>query len=203
SIPDERSDWPTLAIHELIDSPKLGTEANPIVIGDDPAPLGSASNPIVIHIDKDCGYNKAEQLSSDEKLIDKSFPAPADERTDVNSVSILSPTTQLACEDPEEPRILKQNCPRLDDKATKDRAPKVIEDHSVALYGRTSQAETDQHKYKDNNYPICSFNAYEPSHGSYGRWLAKRKLSDTNDVSPKPRRSERLIKRARQSVTRM
>ncbi|KAJ5035949.1 hypothetical protein NUH16_003815 [Penicillium rubens] len=91
-----------------------------------------------------------------EILIDESFPAPADERADVNSVSVLSPTTQLACEDPEEPRILEQNCPRLDDKATKDRAPKVMEDHSVALYGRISQAGTDQHKYEDNNYPVCS-----------------------------------------------
>jgi hypothetical protein len=122
------------------------------VIGDDPAPLGSASNPIVIHVDEDCGYDEAEQLGSDadteimatpefwEILIDESFPAPAEERADVNSVSALSPTTQLACEDPEEPRILEQNCPGLDDKATKDRAPKVMEDHSVALYSQTSQA---------------------------------------------------------------
>jgi hypothetical protein len=106
----------------------------------------------VIHVDEDCGYDEAEQLGSDadteimatpefwEKLIDESFPAPEDERADVNPVSVLSPTTQLACEDPQEPRILKQNCPRLDDKATKDGAPKVMEDHSVALYGQTSQA---------------------------------------------------------------
>ncbi|CAG8046257.1 unnamed protein product [Penicillium nalgiovense] len=237
SIPDERSDWPTLVIHELIDSPELGTEANPIVIGDDPAPLGSASNPIVIHVDENCGYYEAEQLGSDadtevmatpefwEKLIDDNFPAPADERADVNSLSVLSPTTQLACEDPEEPRILEQNCPRLDDKATKDRAPKVMEDHSVALYDQTSQAETDQNKYEDNNYPVCCVPdpcsitdqsqtqetphstteciTNEPPHSSYSRLSAKRKLSDTDGVSPEPRRSERLIKRARQSVTRM
>ncbi|KAJ5277590.1 hypothetical protein N7534_003659 [Penicillium rubens] len=237
SIPDERSDWPTLVIHELTDSSELGTEANPIVIGDDPAPLGSASNPIVIHVDEDCGYDEAEQLGSDadteimatpefwEILIDESFPAPAEERADVNSVSALSPTTQLACEDPEEPRILEQNCPGLDDKATKDRAPKVMEDHSVALYSQTSQAETDRKKYEDNNYPVCSVPdtcsitdqsqtqetphsttkciASEPPHGSYGRWSAKRKLSDADTISPEPRRSERLIKRANQSVTRM
>ncbi|QQK42079.1 hypothetical protein Pdw03_4933 [Penicillium digitatum] len=65
SIPDERSDWPTLVIHELTDSSELGTEANPIVIGDDPAPLGSASNPIVIHVDEDCGHDEAEHLGSD------------------------------------------------------------------------------------------------------------------------------------------
>lgn len=122
------------------------------MIGDDPAPLGSASNPIVIHVDEDYGYDEAEQLGSDadtkimatpefwEKLIDESFPAPADERADVNSVSVISPTTQLACKDPEEPRILEESCPPLDDKATKDRAPKVMEDHSVALYIQTSQA---------------------------------------------------------------
>ena len=139
-------------IHELIDSSELGNEANPIVIGDDLGPLGSASNPIVIHVDEDCGYDEAEHLGSDadteimatpefwEILIDESLPAPADERADVNSVSALSLTTRLASEDPEEPRILEQNCPRLGDKATKDRAPKVMEDHSVALYGQTSQA---------------------------------------------------------------
>ncbi|EKV04138.1 hypothetical protein PDIP_88570 [Penicillium digitatum Pd1] len=237
SIPDERSDWPILVIYELIDSSELGTEANPIVIGDDPAPFGSASNPIVIHVDEDCGHDEAEQLGSDadteimatpefwEKLIDESLPAPADERADVNSVSVLPPTTQLACEDLEEPRIVEQNCPRLDDKAIKDRAPKVMEDHSVALYGQTSQAETDRNKYEDNNYPVCGVPdtisitdqsqaqetphsttkciASEPPHGSYGRWSAKRKLSDADGVSLEPRRSERLIKRARQSVPRM
>ena len=103
-IPDERSDWPTLAIYEFIDSPDLGTEANPIVIGDNPVPLGSASNPIMIYVDKDCGYDEAEQLGSDadteimaipefwENLIDESFPVPVNERVDVNSVSVLSPT---------------------------------------------------------------------------------------------------------------
>jgi hypothetical protein len=93
------------------------------VIRDDPTPLGSASNPIVIQVDEDCGYDEAEQLGSDadieimatpefwEKLIDESFPVPADERADVNPISVLSPTTQLACEDPGELRILEQNCP--------------------------------------------------------------------------------------------
>lgn len=28
SIPDERSDWPTLVIYELIDSSELGTDTN-------------------------------------------------------------------------------------------------------------------------------------------------------------------------------
>jgi hypothetical protein len=63
SIPKERSDLP---IYISVDSPKLGTKANPIVIEDNLTPLGSASNPIVIYIDKEhCGYNKAEELDSD------------------------------------------------------------------------------------------------------------------------------------------
>ncbi|EKV19134.1 hypothetical protein PDIG_06310 [Penicillium digitatum PHI26] len=231
SIPNERSDWPILAIYELIDSSELGTEANPIVIGDDPTPFGSASNPIVIHIDEDCGHKEAEQLGSDadteimatpefwEILIDESLPASAHECADVNFVSVLPPTTQLVCEAPEEPRIVEQNCPRLDNKAIKDRALKVIEDHSVALYGQTSQAETDRNKYEDNDHPVCGMPdtfsitdqsqtqetphsttkciASESPHGSYGRWSAKRKLSDADGVSLEPGRSERLIKRAR------
>ncbi|KAG0153424.1 hypothetical protein PDIDSM_5277 [Penicillium digitatum] len=203
-IADEPSDWPTLVIHELIDSPEPGTEANPIVIGDNPAPLGSASNPIVIHVDEDCGYDEAEQPGSDadteiiappefwEKLIDESFPVPADERTDVNPVFIPSPTTQLAFEDPEEPRILEQNCPRLDDKATKNRSPKAMEDHSVALCGQGSQAEIDQNKNDDNTQVVsdvpdaCSITdqsyTLEPPYGPCGRLPAKCRLSDTDGV---------------------
>ncbi|KAJ5800703.1 uncharacterized protein N7518_002771 [Penicillium psychrosexuale] len=178
---------PILAIYEFIDSPDLGTEANPIVIRDDPIPLGLASNPIMIYVDKDCGYDKAEQLSSNadteiiaipefwENLIDKSFPILVNERIDVNS-----------------------NYPYLDDKATKDRVPKVIEDHSVTLY------ETEQNKYKDNNcptqealYSTTKCIASKLPYGSYGRWSAKRKLLDTDGVSPELRRSKRLTKRVR------
>ncbi|KAJ5423977.1 hypothetical protein N7491_009193 [Penicillium cf. griseofulvum] len=89
-----------------------------------------------------------------EKLTDtdESFPVLADERADVNYVSVLlSPITQLACEDLEEPRILEQNLAPLDDKATEDRVPKV----SVALYDQTIQAKTDQNKFEDNNQPVC------------------------------------------------
>ena len=104
------------------------------MIGDDPAPLGSASNPIVIHVDEDCGYNEAEQLGSDadteimatpefwEKLIDESFPVPADEGSAVSLTSVLTPTKLLGCEDPEEPQMLRQssaNHLHLDDKGPK------------------------------------------------------------------------------------
>jgi hypothetical protein len=43
----------------------LGTEANPIVIEDDSAPLGSETNPIVIHVEEDHSYSEVERLSSD------------------------------------------------------------------------------------------------------------------------------------------
>jgi hypothetical protein len=54
-----------VAIREFIDSSDLGTEANPIVIKDDPTPLGSESNPIVIYVEEYRSYSKTERLSSD------------------------------------------------------------------------------------------------------------------------------------------
>ena len=39
-------------VRDSIVTPELGIYANPIVIGDDLAPLSSASNPIVIHINE-------------------------------------------------------------------------------------------------------------------------------------------------------
>ncbi|GKZ26482.1 hypothetical protein AbraIFM66951_003624 [Aspergillus brasiliensis] len=45
-------------------SSDLGTEANPIVIGDDLAPLGSAFNPIAIHVDENWCYNEIYRLTS-------------------------------------------------------------------------------------------------------------------------------------------
>lgn len=52
SIPTWPCEWPEVVVRDSIVAPELGTQANPIVIGDDPAPLGSASNPIVIHVDE-------------------------------------------------------------------------------------------------------------------------------------------------------
>lgn len=132
TIADEPSDWPTLVIHELVDSPEPGTKANPIAIGDELAPLGSDSNAIVIHVDEDCGRDKAEQLDSDadteimatsefwENLMDECFPVPTDEGAAVGSTSVLTPTSLLGCEDLEEPQILGQssaNHLHLDEKA--------------------------------------------------------------------------------------
>lgn len=93
-----------MVIREFIDSPESGTEANPIVIRDDPAPLDLASNHIVIHVDENCGYDETEQPGSVadteiiaipefwENLIDGRFLILADEGTTVDLTSILGLT---------------------------------------------------------------------------------------------------------------
>jgi hypothetical protein len=53
-----------VAVPEFVDSLDLGTEANPIVIEDDPAPLGSESNPIVIYVEEYRSYSETKRLSS-------------------------------------------------------------------------------------------------------------------------------------------
>jgi hypothetical protein len=45
SIPTRPCEWPEVVVCDSIVYPKLGTQANPTVIGDNLAPLGSASNP--------------------------------------------------------------------------------------------------------------------------------------------------------------
>ncbi|KAJ5664303.1 hypothetical protein N7507_005034 [Penicillium longicatenatum] len=55
---------PEVGVRDSTITFELGTEANPIVIGDDRAPLGSASNPIVIHVGENWCYDKIDQLSA-------------------------------------------------------------------------------------------------------------------------------------------
>lgn len=113
--------------------PELGTEANPIVIRDGPAPLGSASNPIVIHVDEDWCHGETGQLLSDgdteiittpefwQNLIDESFPGPEKEGADIDLVSVPAPTTPPACGDPEL-QVIEQSisdCAQMNDKALK------------------------------------------------------------------------------------
>jgi hypothetical protein len=64
-----------VAIREFVDSLDLGTEANPIIIEDNPTPLGSESNPIIIHIEEYCSYSKTKRLSSnrDTEIISESL----------------------------------------------------------------------------------------------------------------------------------
>jgi hypothetical protein len=111
----------------------LGTEANPIVIEDDPAPLGSESNPIVIHVEGDHSYSKVEQMSSDDtsdtELITESWWKQfLDETCDISSArgiagcstSDLVPTPLPVCKYPEESQAsgqLSADSPYLDGQA--------------------------------------------------------------------------------------
>jgi hypothetical protein len=58
-------DWPEVVVRDSIVAHELGTQANPIVIGDDLAPLGSASNSIVIQVDEGWCHDDPDQLGSD------------------------------------------------------------------------------------------------------------------------------------------
>lgn len=78
-----------------------------------------------------------------------SLVAPADERTDeradVGPVSIFSPDVPPPYEGPEEPQTLEQSSVNrfcLDDKAVKEKAFEVLEDHYFAVVGdgQSSQA---------------------------------------------------------------
>ncbi|KAJ5489166.1 hypothetical protein N7539_004056 [Penicillium diatomitis] len=112
----------------------FGTQANPILIGDDLAPLGSASNPIVIHVNEGWYGDEPDRLGSDadteiiatpefwETLIGRNLAAPVDEGEAVDSSSVRAPTRSLVCEDPEDLRSFEQstpNCFHFDDKALK------------------------------------------------------------------------------------
>lgn len=65
SIPTEPCEWPEVVVRDSKSHPGLGTEANPIVIGDGSAPLGSAFNPIVIVIDEGWCRGEAGEPDSD------------------------------------------------------------------------------------------------------------------------------------------
>jgi hypothetical protein len=111
-------------------SPESGTQANPIVISDDLAPLGSASNPIVIYVDEGWCRNGTDHFGSDvdteiittpefwETLISGDFAIPADEGEAV----VRTPIRSLVCENPEDLQSSKQSsldCFHLDKKALK------------------------------------------------------------------------------------
>jgi hypothetical protein len=124
-------------VRNPIVSPELGTQAYPIVIGDDLAPLGSASNPIVIHVDENWYSDEPDQLGSDadteimatpdfwETLVGRNLAAAPEgegEGEAVNTSSVHVPTRSLVCEDPEDLRSFEQstpNCFHLDDRALK------------------------------------------------------------------------------------
>ncbi|KAJ5464327.1 uncharacterized protein N7458_000013 [Penicillium daleae] len=97
-------------------SPEFGTQANPIVIGDDLAPLDSASNPIVIYVDEDhFGSDVDTEIITTpefwETLISGDFAIPADEGEAI-----------VLYENPEDLQSSKQSsldCFHLDNKALK------------------------------------------------------------------------------------
>lgn len=60
---EETCDGPEAVVRHSIVAPKLGTQANPIVIGDNS--LGSVSNPFVIHVDESWCSHETDQLGSD------------------------------------------------------------------------------------------------------------------------------------------
>jgi hypothetical protein len=126
--------WPQVVVRDSIVSPKLGTEANPILIGDDLAPLGSFSNPIVIHVDEGWCRDETDQLDSDADteimatqeswgtLIGGNFAVPVGENAAVDSSSVRASTTSPVCEDPECLQLFEQstpNCFYFDEKALK------------------------------------------------------------------------------------
>lgn len=65
AIPSEPWEWPKVVVRDSKSHPELGMEANPIVIGDESAPLGSAFNPIVIDVDEGWCHGEAGRPDSD------------------------------------------------------------------------------------------------------------------------------------------
>jgi hypothetical protein len=117
-----------VVVRESIVAPKLGTQAYPIVIGDDPAPSGSASNPIVIHVDEGWCRDETDQLGSDANteimatpefwgtLTGENLTVPVNEEADFSFVSTRLPVW----EDPEGLQPFEQstpNCCQSDHKA--------------------------------------------------------------------------------------
>ncbi|GIK06063.1 hypothetical protein Aspvir_010181 [Aspergillus viridinutans] len=116
--------------------PELGTYANPIVIGDDLAPLGSASNPIVIQVDEGWCREEPDQLGSDadteimatpefwETLTGANFAIPVKDDAAIDS-AVSVPIGSLVREDPEALQPFKQST--LNGFQSDDKALKVME----------------------------------------------------------------------------
>lgn len=102
-----------MVVRDSIVAPKLGTQANPIVIGDDPTLLGSASNPIVIYSNEGWRRDETDLLGSnaDTKIMATSefwgtltggnLAVPVDKLAAIDSSSVRASTRSLVCEDPE------------------------------------------------------------------------------------------------------
>jgi hypothetical protein len=131
AIPSEPWEWPEVVVRDTKSHPGLGTEASPIVIGDESVPLGSAFNPIVIDVDEDWCHGEAGQRDSDadteimttpefwENLIEESYPNPASGGADIEPTSIPARTRPRTCHDPGLQYFSKlvSDCAQLDERA--------------------------------------------------------------------------------------
>jgi hypothetical protein len=105
----ETCEWPEVVVCDSLARPELGTQANPILIADDLAPLGSASNPIVIQVDEGWYHDDSDQRGSDADtvimaspefwgtLTGGNFAGPVKDAS-IDSSSIDVPTGSLVCE---------------------------------------------------------------------------------------------------------
>lgn len=121
-MPTWPCEWPEVVVCDSMVAPELGTDANPIVIGDDLAPLGSASNPIVIQVDEGWCRDEPTQLGSDADteimatpefwgtLTGANVAVPVKDDAAIDS-SVRVPIRPLVCEDPEGPQPFEQSTP--------------------------------------------------------------------------------------------
>lgn len=101
---------PEVVIYDSLARPESGTQANPILIADDLAPLGLASNPIVIQVNEGQCRDNSDQRSSDadtviiatpdfwEALTGRNFADPVKDNASIDSSSIYIPTGLLVYE---------------------------------------------------------------------------------------------------------
>jgi hypothetical protein len=106
-----------VVVRDSIVAPELGTQTNPMIVGDDPALLSSASNPIVIYINECCCRDETDQFYSDADTeimatlefsgtwTDGNLAAPGNKGAAIDSSSVL---TRSLCEDPESLQLFEQ-----------------------------------------------------------------------------------------------
>ncbi|GFF95341.1 hypothetical protein IFM47457_10307 [Aspergillus lentulus] len=139
---DEKTcDGPEAVVRHSIVAPKLGTQANPIVIGDNP--LGSVSNPFVIHVDESWCSHETDQLGSDADtwilttpelrgtLTGENVAVLVDEGAPVDSSSIRAPFEQSTLKLTEDSFDASQNCSGI--KAA--RSENVVNDQADSEQG--------------------------------------------------------------------
>jgi hypothetical protein len=106
----ETCEWPEVVVCDALARPELGTQANPILITDDSAPLGSASNPILIQVDEGWCRDDSDQRGSDADTVIMTTPefwgtmtdgnsaGPVKNNASIDSSSIHVPTGSLVYE---------------------------------------------------------------------------------------------------------